>query len=205
MVVSFWRHHAWKLPAAFTAGSFVVIVLACGLALSSRTVEMSEESIPSQPDVALDAAIIENTSGAGSDPAQAGDTPRLFIDTLGVNMPIVEGKTEKVLLKGAWRNPYGSTPDKGGNTVLFGHRWLNKPPHPETFYDLDKLKAGDTFAVDWQGKRYTYKVTETLVVNPKDVWVLKQTNKPTVTLITCTPLYTTKQRLVIRAELVPSS
>lgn len=200
MAVSHLKHHVRKLPAATAAGSFVVLALAFGLVLSSRTVEMGEGSIPSQPDVALDAALLN-----AQPPPVAGDSPRLFIDSLGVNMPIVEGKNDKILLKGAWRSPYSSTPDKGGNTVLFGHRWLHKPPHPETFYDLDKLKVGDTFTVDWQSKRYTYKVTEALVVNPKDVWVLKQTAKPTLTLITCTPLYSTKQRLVIRAELVPSS
>lgn len=200
--------HLQKLPAALAAGSFVVLILALGLAYSSNLKDLrgpsnwiSEEgdSIPGQPDVALDATLLN-----AQPPSVAGDSPRLFIDSLGVNIPIVEGKNDKALFKGAWRSPYGSTPDKGGNTVLFGHRWLHKPPHPETFFDLDKLKAGDTFALDWQGKRYTYKVTETLVVNPKDVWVLKQTPNATLTLITCTPLYTTKQRLIIRADLISS-
>ncbi len=162
-------------------------------------------SIPGQPSVAIEE---EQTAAAGSKIAPRAEkqattkSPRIVISKLGVNMPVVEGKTEKVLLKGAWRSPWGSTPDKGGNTILFGHRYLHKPPHPETFFSLDTLGVGDTFEVLWEGKTYTYKVFETKVVEPTEISVLRQTDKAIVTLITCTPLYTTKQRLVVVAELV---
>ncbi len=126
----------------------------------------------------------------------------IVIDKIGVNMPIVEGKDMSVLRKGAWRSPWSSTPDKGGNTVLFGHRYMYLPPHPRTFYSLDKLVVGDTFVVTWGEQKYTYKVVETKVVPPEDISVLHQTEKPTVTLITCTPVFTTKNRLIIRAEMI---
>jgi len=126
----------------------------------------------------------------------------IVIDKIGVNMPIVEGKDMSVLRKGAWRSPWSSTPDKGGNTVLFGHRYMYLPPHPRTFYSLDKLVVGDTFVVTWGEQKYTYKVVETKVVPPEDISVLHQTEKPTITLITCTPVFTTKNRLIIRAEMI---
>jgi len=134
-------------------------------------------------------------------PAVSVSPPRLKIPVLGVDMPIVEGTSEQVLLKGAWRSPWSSTPDKGGNTVIFGHRWLHLPPHKETFYSLDKLAVGDTFQVLWNDEQMTYRVVASMVVAPTDLSVLKQTERSTITLITCTPLYSTKQRLVIRAEL----
>ncbi len=55
---------------------------------------------------------------------------------------------------------------------------------------------------DANGKEYTYRVFEDLVVNPEDVWVTDPVpGKNILTLQTCTlPDYS--QRLVTRAELV---
>ena len=118
-------------------------------------------------------------------------------------MAIVEGTSEKVLFKGAWRSPYNSTPDKGGNTVLFGHRYLYLPPRKDTLFSLDKVKVGDGFEINWEGKAYKYKVIEVKIVNPDDISVLNPTAVPSVTIITCTPVFTTKFRLVVRGELIP--
>ncbi|OHA48995.1 MAG: hypothetical protein A2682_00570 [Candidatus Terrybacteria bacterium RIFCSPHIGHO2_01_FULL_58_15] len=129
-------------------------------------------------------------------------TGRVIIEKIGVSMPIVEGENEQVLFSGAWRYPFGSMPDQGGNTVLFGHRYKNLPPNPETFFALDKLAVGDQFTVLWGGKTFRYRVVETKVVPPTDISVLDSTGRPTLTLITCTPVFTTKARLVIRSELI---
>lgn len=129
----------------------------------------------------------------------AATAPLLRIDAIGVLMPIVEGEGEDALWKGAWRSPWGSTPDKGGNTVLFGHRFLHLPPSKNTLFRLDEIELGDTFEVDWQGETLTYKVSEIKIVEPSDLSVLKQTTEPTITLITCTPKFTTKQRLIVSA------
>ncbi len=129
----------------------------------------------------------------------AGSNPVVRIESLGINMPIIEGDGEKALYKGAWRSPWNSTPDQGGNTVLFGHRFLNLPPSKNTLFRLNEIEVGDTFEVDWEGKTYTYAVSEIKIVEPSDVSVLGQTDKPTITLITCTPKFTTLQRLVVHA------
>jgi len=123
----------------------------------------------------------------------------LRIAGVGIEIPIVEGAGENALFRGAWRSPYGSTPDQGGNTIIFGHRFLKMPPAKDTFFRLDQVAIGDTFEVDWQGKTYTYQVKETKVVPPTDTSVLAQTAEPSVTLITCTPVFTSKERLVIYA------
>lgn len=128
--------------------------------------------------------------------------PVVRIAKIGVVMPIIEGAGEDALWRGAWRSPWSSTPDQGGNTVLFGHRFLKLPPSPETFFRLDEVAYGDTVEVEWEGEVYTYTVTEIKIVEPNEVSVLKQTQKPTITLITCTPKFTTKQRLVVHATLL---
>lgn len=128
---------------------------------------------------------------------------RVIIPKIGVDMKIVEGTNEKVALnQGAWHMPNTSTPDKGGNTVITGHRFKYRPPSKETFYLLDKLEVGDIIIVNWEELEYDYKIIETKVVEKTAVEVLYNTSNPIVTLFTCTPLFTTKQRLVVIGELI---
>lgn len=124
----------------------------------------------------------------------------IIIPKIDVDMPIVEGPDESALNRGAWLMPDTSYPDKGGNTVITGHRFKYKPPHKETFYLLDKLAIGDIFRIFWQGKKYDYKIVWIKVVEPDDLSVLEQTKDPVATLITCHPLFSTAKRLIVRGE-----
>lgn len=126
---------------------------------------------------------------------------KIIIPKIGVDMKMIEGTNETIALnQGAWRMPQTSTPDQGGNTVITAHRFKYKPPSEKTFYLLDKLVVGDAVTVNWQGYEYNYKVTGTKIVEPSAVEVLDNTENPQITLITCTPLFTTKQRLIVIAE-----
>ncbi|MDP3954235.1 MAG: class D sortase [bacterium] len=125
---------------------------------------------------------------------------RLSIPQIGINMPIFLSDSVRTLAKGGWMFPHTSTPDKGGNTVIFGHRFKFLPPIGNTFYNLDKLTVGEEFELSWQGATYRYRVIESKVVEPTDLSVLNPTDSPRLTLITCSPLFTSKQRLIIIAE-----
>lgn len=159
-------------------------------------------ALPAEPRVVTTGALMQGSAPQVSAAAVPGEVRRIRIPKIGVDMPIVEGQNEQALLRGAWRWGPASAPDRGGNTVIFGHRYLHLPPHPETFYNLDKLVVGDTITVQWYDATYTYRVIETKVVPPTDLSVLSGTSTPTITLITCTPVFTTKNRLIVRAELV---
>ena len=135
-------------------------------------------------------------------PAAPAKTNMLFIPKIGVQMAIVEGNNDRVALsKGAWRLPGTSTPDQGGNTVLGGHRWMFTSG-PRTFYHLDKLVIGDMVQTDWKGKTYTYRVREVRVVKPEQTEILNASSQKILTLFTCTPIFSSKQRLVVVAEQV---
>lgn len=132
-----------------------------------------------------------------------GGASNLIIPKIGVNMPIAVTDNEATGLdRGAWLMPDTSTPDKGGNTAFAGHRFRYVPPSSKTFYLLDKLTIGDEVEVNWQGKTYLYEVKETKIVPPSAVEVLDTTARPTITLITCDPVFSTANRLIVRAELV---
>lgn len=125
----------------------------------------------------------------------------LVIPQIGVDSVIVEGIGPDSLDRGLWRRPNSSTPDKGGNTVITGHRFLYSSG-PKTFYDLDKIKIGDKFFMYWDQKEYDYEVVDIFTVEPDQVEIEDEAPEPLLTLYTCTPLWTAKQRLVIRARLI---
>ncbi len=128
---------------------------------------------------------------------------RLVISKIGVDIPIVDSQNSAwALNRGAWRLPETSTPPAGGNTAIAGHRFKYLPPNNLTFYLLDKLVIGDGLAIVWEGKKYVYRVTGSKIVLPTEVSVLAPTEKPTLTLITCDPIFSQKNRLIVTAELI---
>ena len=134
-------------------------------------------------------------------PVQPEDIPAentLSIPALGLREEILEGQSVATVDKGVWRRPNTSTPDRASNTVLVGHRFTYRGA--AVFYNLDKIKIGDELALYWEGKAYTYKVFAINVVTPEADIVEQPTSEPILTLYTCTPLWSSKQRLVIQAQ-----
>jgi sortase A len=125
---------------------------------------------------------------------------RIVIPSILLDEPINEGKDMSALRKGLWRRPNTSTPDKGGNTVIAGHRFTYTNPRG-TFYELNKVQVGDEIGVFWHGKRYLYKVRSVNQVKADDIAVEANTSTPQLTLYTCTPLWLPKDRLVVVADL----
>ena len=67
------------------------------------------------------------------------------------------------------------------------------------------MVEGDLIYMDYNGTRYTYRALGTKTVEPTDVASLSQiasdnSGKPMITLITCTPLGTSKYRLLVYGE-----
>jgi len=128
---------------------------------------------------------------------------RLVIPKIGVNVPITEGADEeKALWKGVWHIPGSSNPIDGGNMVLSGHRFRYRPPSNLTLYLLNQVRPGDFIIVYWQGKEYDYKVSETKIVPKEQTDVAQPTVEPIITITTCHPLFSTKERLVVIGEII---
>lgn len=127
----------------------------------------------------------------------------IVIPSMLLNQPILEGPVSKqyaILDKGIWRWPDSSTPDKGGNTTLLGHRFTYTDPRG-VFYFLNKVKMGDEIGMFWNSKEYLYKVSNISEVSPTDTAIENPTKDARLTLFTCTPLWLPKNRLVVVAEL----
>lgn len=124
---------------------------------------------------------------------------RILIPAMDLNEPIYEGQGESTLTKGIWVRPNASTPDKGGNTVMAGHRLSYTQPEGP-FYHLDKIKVGDPIEVYWHGKAYKYVARAILETTPQDAEVEAPTPNSILTLYTCTPLWSFKNRLIVIAS-----
>lgn len=124
---------------------------------------------------------------------------KLVIPQIFTDQPVLEGPNVYTANKGIWRLPYTSTPDKGGNTVLIGHRFLYSR-NPAVFYNLDKIKVGDQVGIYWNNIKYRYQVSEVKVVSPHQSDIEAPTEDSRLTLYTCTPLWTSKNRLVVVAQ-----
>lgn len=127
-----------------------------------------------------------------------GEIGWLKIPVIGVSAPIVEGKDDNAMTYGIWHRPGTSTPLTDSNTVLAGHRYeyINGP---KTFYSLDKVKVGDTIEVKWNEQIFRYKVVRTFVVARDKMYIEAPTTVPLLTIYTCTPLWTSINRLVVQA------
>jgi sortase A len=99
---------------------------------------------------------------------------------------------------------YPDTPLPGqlGNSAIAGHRTTFGEP----FRHIDELEKGDEIIVTmFTGDRFVYEVTSTEIVDPDDYYVVTTTD-PTVaelTLTSCHPVYSARQRIAVHAVLKP--
>lgn len=96
--------------------------------------------------------------------------------------------------------PESNYPDiKGGNLIIAGHSGNYNNSY---FANLYKLNVGDTAKVTYKGKKYTYKITDIYYEKKTGtVRILRDKNKTTLTLITCTKDDEAHQTIYI-AELI---
>lgn len=70
------------------------------------------------------------------------------------------------------------------------------------FQDLDQLDVGDLVEVETALGVSTYAVRELRVVQPTALWVTDEREGAWLTLTTCNPKFSARQRLIVFAELV---
>lgn len=139
-----------------------------------------------------------------------GPDPKIIIPKIGVEAPVVydepnvdEASYQKALERGVVR--LGNTADPGtiGNVVIGGHssnNVFNPGKYKYVFVNLKQLEVNDIFYLNFNGTRYTYKVTIAhKIIKPNQTSDLAQTAVPTVTLFTCDPPGTNVNRLIVQA------
>lgn len=131
---------------------------------------------------------------------EKGAFAKLVIPKIGLDTIVVEGVTPEALKQGPGHMPGTALPGELGNSVLSGHRVTYGAP----FYRLDELENGELITLYTPTQKFNYIVVEKKVVSPSDTSVIKPTEEPMLTLTTCEPRYSARQRLIIRAKLLSS-
>jgi sortase A len=143
-------------------------------------------------------------------PSEAAPTPdalavgepigTLEITRVGLSGVVVEGDSDAVLDRAIGHLPDTPLPWKSGNTALAAHR-------DTIFRPLKGVRLGDVLRLKTPHGDFDYRVNETLIVKPDEVWVLDPTGVNTLTLISCWPfnyIGHAPERFIVRAERIPT-
>jgi sortase A len=120
---------------------------------------------------------------------------RLSIRRIGVDVAVFTGTDEWTLNRAVGHIEGTPKPGDAGNVGLAGHR-------DGFFRPLKDIAIGDVIEVATGERVDRYRVTQTWIVSPSDVWVLDRTESPSLTLVTCYPFYfigSAPKRFIVRA------
>jgi sortase A len=123
----------------------------------------------------------------------------LSVPRLGLSAVVAEGDDKPVLDNAAGHLPDTALPWNTGNTAVAAHR-------DGLFRPLKGIRIGDTLRFETVHGDFEYRVKETFIVEPDDIWVLNPTLEPTLTLISCYPfnfIGHAPKRFIVKAERLP--
>lgn len=144
---------------------------------------------------------------------------RLIIPRISKNVPLIKTNSAnflqqkwdildreilKDLVKGVVIYPNSIVPGRKGNTTITGHSsnyvWVNSK-YNDVFARLHEVILGDRIYIYYDQTKYVYEVQNIKVVKPETVEVMfPESNYEKLTVITCTPVGTTLNRLVLEAR-----
>ena len=122
---------------------------------------------------------------------------RLTILSANINHYVVFGATNKKLEYGPGYILGTSLPGSGGNFAIAGHRTTYGAP----FGNLDRVQVGETIIFQTNTNQYKYQVIDVKIISPEDNYVLENYGDDRITLTTCHPKFSAKQRLVVIGQL----
>lgn len=120
----------------------------------------------------------------------------LEIARIGLSGVVVEGDDERVLRRAIGHLPDTPLPWRRGNSALAAHR-------DTLFRPLRHVRLGDVLRLTTPHGAFDYRVRETLIVRPDELWVLDETSGSMLTLISCFPFHYighAPERFIVRAE-----
>ncbi len=124
---------------------------------------------------------------------------KIIIPKIDVEKTVYEGHDDDTLKTGPGHITVTPLPGDRGRCTISGHRTLYDAP----FQRVDELEDGDLIYLKTSKElTFSFMVTEKVIVNPEDVYILNGTNKRELLLTTCHPKYSAAKRLIVIAELI---
>ena len=147
-----------------------------------------------------------------ADPFNPNSEAKLIISKIGVDAPInwsvKEDQLQDKLLEGLVHSEGTALPGQIGNIFITGHSsyysWVSSL-YKDVFALLNKVDKGDKIFIKYSSRLFEYEVIDIKVVSPSDVSVMDQTDGYNLTLMTCVPVGTNLNRLIVVATQVNQS
>ena len=154
-------------------------------------------------------AQVEQAAALAELPARAVALLRVPAFGDGWVRPVLEGTGTAVLQQGVGHYAGAAQPGQVGNFAVAGHRTTYGAP----FGPIADLVAGDPVVVETASEFHVYRVTDSQVVLPGDVEVIapvpdRPGEAPTqafLTMTSCHPMFSARERYVVHALLESSS
>jgi sortase A len=156
-----------------------------------------EQRRDQQPAAATPGAPTTTTTAPPFTPVPGDAVAVLRIPRIGVDKAVVEGVSRADLREGPGHYPGTPLPGQPGNAAIAGHRTTYGAP----FYRLDSLSPGDVISVTTRQGEFRYVVERKQVVRPSQGEPLTNTLDNRLTLTTCHPRFSARQRLVVTATM----
>lgn len=140
-----------------------------------------------------------NYGGVG----EAGVVGVIRIPKIKVQEPIYMGTSDDVLKKGVGLIGGTDIPrnEKGLSSQIAGHRGYMGVGY--LFQKVNQLEKGDSIEIETTEGVLQYEVVRKLVVKPDETDKhLQDEEESYVTLVTCTPMYNWKDRLLVEGKLI---
>jgi len=121
----------------------------------------------------------------------------LRIPKIDLEVPVYNDTDDLTLNRGVGRIIGTAQVGGRGNLGIAGHR-------DGFFRGLKDLAVGDEIYIDRTGQTDIYAIASIEIVSPTDVSVLKATQLPSITLVTCYPFYyvgSAPQRYIVHADM----
>jgi sortase A len=186
------RAHRWIALILIAGGATALSWVSAGAfqtASYQRSVAATLERLRTSPKPAQD-------GGGRASLATGAPVGALEIVRVGLSGAVVEGDDDSVLDRAIGHLPDTPLPWQPGNSALAAHR-------DTLFRPLRDVRLGDILRLKTPYGDFDYRVRETLIVKPQDVWVIDPTPTSMLTLISCYPfsyIGHAPERFIVRAE-----
>ena len=130
---------------------------------------------------------------------------RIVIPAINMDEIVVEGTDVDALRKGPGHYSWTPMPGQPGNASIAGHRTTYGAP----FANIGNLRPGDRITVQTAQGEFIYEVLAQdsptkgyLIVSPDRVDLLRDKGSNLLTLTSCHPRFSNRQRIVVQAKLL---
>jgi len=194
----------------YLATFFVVLVILSCIFLTNYKFNLSKYWVSFNNDSINLYPKILGTSTSTSPTVNLILEPEIIIEKIGVIVPIilnVDGNNKAQYLdnlkRGVAHFVNSSLPGENGNIFIFGHSSsIESSKYSKIFSRLNDLDINDVLQINYNDQRYTYQVFEKKIISKYDTSVLNKTDKEQLTLMTCWPIGTSLERLVVKSNLI---